>query len=342
MARSTYKIKITDEEVIAQISKENQKLIKLFLKEKGRKCSPATMKVYTSDLNIFFCWNVLENDNKFYPNIKKVEISSFFDYLLNTMKINGKRFAHFKSILSGLSDCVIKFYDEDYPTFRNFIGAVVENIPKPDVREKTILEEEDVIYLLDFLVEQDRKQEACLVALAAYSGMRISELEQMKVSFFSEDSLGYEGLFYKTTEKLRTKGHGKEGKVINRYTLHDMFKPYFDNWIVERKNILKEKNIEDHDYLFINKSGNPATQEVIRGFCAKWEKILNKPIYAHCFRHYFTTLLKSKYKCSDEFVKTVIQWSSIDLVNLYNDTKEEDMEWEEIGNIKQMMENNKK
>ena len=74
----------------------------------------------------------------------------------------------------------------------------------------------------------------------------------------------------------------------------------------------------------------------------KWEKILNKPIYAHCFRHYFTTLLKSKYKCSDEFVKTVIQWSSIDLVNLYNDTKEEDMEWEEIGNIKQMMENNKK
>ena len=102
-----------------EISKENQKLIKLFLKEKGRKCSPATMKVYASDLNIFFCWNVLENDNKFYPNIKKVEISSFFDYLLNTMKINGKRFAHFKSILSGLSDCVIKFYDEDYPTFRN-------------------------------------------------------------------------------------------------------------------------------------------------------------------------------------------------------------------------------
>lgn len=337
MARSTYKIKITDEEVIAQISKENQKLIKLFLKEKGRKCSPATMKVYASDLNIFFCWNVLENDNKFYPNIKKVEISSFFDYLLNTMKVNGKRFAHFKSILSGLSDCVIKFYDEDYPTFRNFIGAVVENIPKPDVREKTILEEEDVTYLLDFLVEQDRKQEVCLVALAAYSGMRISELEQMKVSYFSEDSLAYDGLFYKTTEKFRTKGHGKEGKVIDRLILHDMFKPYLENWITERKAILEKKEIEDHDCLFINKSGKPATQEVIRGFCAKWEKILNKPIYAHCFRHYFTTLLKSKYKCSDEFVKTVMKWSSVDMVGIYSDLSDEDMEWQEVEIMKNMM-----
>ena len=340
MARSTYKIKITDEKVIAQISKENQKLIKLFLKEKGRKCSPATMKVYASDLNIFFCWNVLENDNKFYPNIKKVEISSFFDYLLNTMKVNGKRFAHFKSILSGLSDCVIKFYDEDYPTFRNFIGAVVENIPKPDVREKTILEEEDVTYLLDFLIEQDRKQEACLVATAAFSGMRISELEQMKVSYFSEDSLAYDGLFYKTTEKFRTKGHGKEGKVIDRLILHDMFKPYFENWITERKIILEEKGIEDHDCLFINKSGNPATQEVIRGFCAKWEKILNKPIYAHCFRHYFTTLLKSKYKCSDEFIKTVMKWSSVDMVGVYSDLSDEDMEWQEVKIMKNMINKN--
>lgn len=337
MARTTYKVKITDEEVISQISKENQKLIKLFLKEKGRKCSEATMKVYASDLNIFFCWNVLENDNKFYPNIKKVEISSFFDYLLNTMKVNGKRFAHFKSILSGLSDCVIKFYDEDYPTFRNFISAVVENIPKPDVREKTILEEEDVDYLLSVLNEQERYQEACLVALAAYSGMRISELEQMKVSFFSEDSLGYEGLFYKTTEKLRTKGHGKEGKVINRYILHDLFKPYFDKWTEERKKILDNKEVEDHDSLFINRQGLPATQEVIRGFCEKWEKILNKPIYAHCFRHYFTTLMKSKYKCSDEFVKSVVQWSDISLVSLYNDTKDEDVEWAEIDTIKNIL-----
>lgn len=100
--------------------------------------------MYKSDLLIFFSWNVLENDNKFYPTIKKVEISSFFDYLINEMKINGKRFSHFKSVLSGLSDCVIKFYDEEYPTFRNFISAVVENVPKPDIRKKTVLEDTEV------------------------------------------------------------------------------------------------------------------------------------------------------------------------------------------------------
>lgn len=339
MARSTCRIKITSEEIISQISKENQSLIKLFLKEKERKCSVATMKVYASDLNIFFAWNVLENNNKFYPEIKKVEISSFFDYLINTMKINGKRFAHFKSVLSGLSDCVIKFYDEDYPTFKNFISAVVENIPKPDVREKTIVEKEDLDFLLQTLKEQERHQEACLCAMAAFSGMRISELEQMRVSFFKEDNLAYDGLFYKTTEKIRTKGSGKEGKVIYRYVLHDIFKPYLIQWLTVRQEILKNKQIEDHDYLFVNKQGLPASQEVIRGFCNRWSKILNLPIYAHCFRHYFTTYLKSEFNCSDEFVKAIVQWNSIDMVSIYNDTSEEDIEWQEVKVMKKMMDN---
>ena len=337
MARKTCRVKIANEDVIAQISKENQKLIKLFLKEKDRKCSAATMKVYTSDLNIFFSWNVLENDNKFYPEIKKVEISSFFDYLLNTMKVNGKRFAHFKSILSGLSDCVIKFYDEDYPTFRNFISAVVENIPKPDVRKKTVLEDTEVQYLISVLTEQEKYQELCLCTMAAYSGMRISELEQMRVSYFSEDSLAYDGLFYKTTEEIRTKGSGKEGKVIHRLVLHDLFQPYLQQWLTARQQLLADKQVEEHDYLFVNRQGLPASQEVIRGFCDKWGKILNTTIYAHCFRHYFTTYLKRTYNCSDEFIKAVVQWSSIDMVSIYNDIREEDMEWQEIETIKQAM-----
>ena len=81
----------------------------------------------------------------------------------------------------------------------------------------------------------------------------------MRVSWINEESLAYDGLFYKTTEKFRTKGRGKEGKVIDRLILHDPFKPYFDEWVKKRKEILEEKNIEDHDYLFINRSGEPAS-----------------------------------------------------------------------------------
>lgn len=43
MPRTTFKKKITTPELIAQISPENQKLIKLFLREKNRVCSDATI-----------------------------------------------------------------------------------------------------------------------------------------------------------------------------------------------------------------------------------------------------------------------------------------------------------
>lgn len=342
MPRETYRKIITSEKVLARVNPENIQLCKIFLKDKARKCSNATLKQYKSALDIFMCWNVLECNNDFYPLIKKREISAFFDYICEVLKVNGKRFGFFKSVLSGLSDCVIKYYDEDdrCKTFRNFISAIIENVPKTDVREKTILESDKVEYLLSVLMEAGRYQEACLVSLAANSGMRISELVQTRKSWISNDSLAYDGLFYKTAE-MRTKGSGKTGKVISRLILKDPFTPYFEAWVEQRAQILKEKGIKDHDMLFINGAGLPASQEVIRNFVSKWEKILDVNMYPHCFRHYFTTQMKSKYKASDEFIRTIIRWSSNDLVQLYNDQREDEVEWEEIDNIKAMLNNTK-
>ena len=83
MGRQTFKKQITSPEILAQINKDNLKLCQIYLRDKQRKCSDDTIKQYQSALNIFFCWNVIENENKFYPQIKKIEISMFFDYLLN-------------------------------------------------------------------------------------------------------------------------------------------------------------------------------------------------------------------------------------------------------------------
>lgn len=61
------------------------------------------------------------------------------------------------------------------------------------------------------------------------------------------------------------------------------------------------------------------------------------------YRHYFCTLLKTKYSCSDEFVRTIVRWQSNDLVNLYNDNYGSDNEnWEEISQIKLLMNNKSK
>ena len=69
-------------------------------------------------------------------------MSDFFDFLVNELKIQGKRFSHYRSVLSNLSEIVIKYYDEDYPTFRDVYATVRGKIlSMPDrSHEKDILE----------------------------------------------------------------------------------------------------------------------------------------------------------------------------------------------------------
>ena len=55
-------------------------LMERFLKNFATKRSPKSVVVYRSNLNIFFVWNLLENSNKPFAEIKKLEMLDFFDY----------------------------------------------------------------------------------------------------------------------------------------------------------------------------------------------------------------------------------------------------------------------
>lgn len=336
MGRRTFRKQITDEKTISKINPKNVKLMNLFLKDKGRKCSDATLKVYKSNLNIFFCWNVLYNENKYYPDIKKVELSEFFDYIVNDLKIQGKRFAHYRSVLSTLSDIIIKYYDEEYPTFRNIVNTIIEPIPKDDVREKTILSEQQVEQILNTLKKENRIQELCCFALAVYSGMRIAELVQITTDMIDrENSLSFGGVSLQTTKKIRTKGFGKQGKIIHKHIIKDLFLPYYDLWIEERSKILEKLEVEDHGYLFIKQNGQPATQTVLRKWADKWGKIVDEDVYMHCLRHNLVTYL-TKLGLGSDFIIAFMGWSSAEMYKIYNDLSESDMDWkdsEKLQNI---------
>lgn len=337
MGRETFKKQFTTPETISQINPKNKKLMDLYLKDKSRKCSDATMKVYRSNLNIFFCWNVIYNDNKYYPEIKKVEISEFFDFLVNELKIQGKRFSHYRSVLSTLSDIVIKYYDDDFPTFKNIINTIIEPIPKDAVREKTILSENEVEFLLDVLKSKNRIQEACCFALAVYSGMRIAEIEQMTVDMIDrENSLSFGGVSLQTTKKIRTKGFGKQGKVMYKHIVKDLFLPYFDSWIVERSKIINDLKIEDHGFLFIKNNGEKATQHVIRNWAEKWSKIVDKTVYLHCLRHNLVTYL-TKLGLGSDFIIAFMGWSSADMYKIYNDIEDSEMEWKDSEKLQSII-----
>ena len=123
--------------------------------------------------------------------------------------------------------------DDIYESYKPVVRRIESPVNEP-VREKTVLSDEDVNYLLDTLVEKEKYQIACAVALAVFSGSRKTELTRFKVSYFTDENIIFDAM-YKTPEKIRTKGRGnKTGKMLYKYTLID-FKKYFDLWMEERK-----------------------------------------------------------------------------------------------------------
>jgi len=237
-----------------------------------------------------------------------------------------------RSTLSSFSNFIEKFYDEEWPDFRNVILKVIESAPKEVRREKTILTEEQVEDLLNHVSKKDTQQ-ACWLALAICSGARFSELLNFTTDLVDEERTAFGDIFLETTKKIKTKGRGKSGKLIHKYILKDKFLPYYNKWIKDRAKILKAKGIADHGVLFINKNGTPASSSTVRRWILGFEEYLKVPFYAHALRHYLTTLL-SKNNIPHIFIKEIFGWSSLEMVTVYDDSTIADRYIPELENLK--------
>jgi site-specific recombinase XerD len=326
MPRKTFSLKITTPELLEKVNPENTKLVNRFLREKQIRSSEKTIVVYESNLNIFMVWNLLHNENKFFVDIKKLEFSDFFSYATETLKLGSARLNNLRSVLSSLSIFIERFFDVEYPQFRNVILKVIESIPKETRREKTVLSDKQVEDLLQYLSEKD-KQRACWLALAVCSGARFSELLRIDVDMIDETNLAFGSLFIESGKKIKTKGRGK-GKMIFKYILRDKFMPYYNAWIIEREKIMKENN-QEHMSLFIKQDGSPITEAAVRHWIISFEEYLGVPFYTHCLRHYLTTLL-SKKNIPADLIKNIFGWESIQMVELYSDLSAKDREWKEL------------
>ena len=140
--RKTFRKIITSDELIAQINPQNVKLMDRFLKNFATKRSPKSVTVYKSNLNIFMCWNVLENGNLFFVDFKKYMLLDFFDYCVTELQWSSNRFAQMHSCLSSFSTFIEDIYDEQYPDFRNLLSKI-EKLPKEFVRKKSVFTKED-------------------------------------------------------------------------------------------------------------------------------------------------------------------------------------------------------
>lgn len=320
MSRGTKRNNITSPELLKQVNSDNTRLLDEYLDYlRSIQRSETTINVYQNDLEIAFVWALKNNKNKFFIDWSKRDIVAFQNWLININGNSPARVRRIKATLSSLSNYIEAVMDDEFPNFRNIIHKI-ENPTNQPVREKTVLSNEQIDELLNYLVKKEKFDKACLVALAVCSGRRKSELTRFKVDYFKDENLICDGSLYKTSEKIKTKGRGINGKQIYCYTLAKKFKPYFDLWM----NYRKEHNIAS-EWLFPQKED--PTQHIKPNTLNSWAnsfgKILGIDFYMHSLRHCWTTGL-IRAGLPETVIKELAQWSNLDMVSIYNDCEAEE------------------
>ena len=208
--------------------------------------------------------------------------------------------------------------EEEFEGYRSVVKKI-ENPAKEEVREKTIFEPEELKKLLDHLVDQRKYMQACILALAMYSGRRKAELPRFKVSYFNEENV-FLGSLYKTPEKVKTKGRGVRGKMLDLYVLKREFDPYLKLWMDERN-----KNGITSEWLFpsVSNPDEPIKPDALDNWVDTYSRFLGKPFYWHSLRHYFTTQC-FKANLPSSVIQEIVGWQSADMCSLYNDTTAEE------------------
>lgn len=321
MPRKTRQNDITSPELLSQINPENQRLKKDFLGYlKSIQRSPKTIAGYSNDLDIFFVWNLQQNNNKFFPDISKRDYSSFQYWLINDNGNSPARVRRLKSTVSSLSNFCENILDEE-DAFKDFRSTIrkIESPAMQEVRKKTVWEDEKLEGLLATLTERKQYKKACMLALAMFSGRRKAELCRFRVDDFEEKNLVCSGALYKTTEKMKTKGFGL-GKFIYCYTLAKQFKPYFDAWMQERT----ENGIES-EWLFPSETnpGEQMSETTLNSWAVTFSRLTGEDFYWHSLRHYFTTHL-AKAGLPDGVIQEIVGWESADMVSTYKDISAEE------------------
>jgi integrase len=320
MARTTVYNRIFNEEDWAKVNPKNKELLKqwkTYLSSTDK--SKGTILQYENDLRIIFIFLLKNCDNRFIVDLNKRDIISFQGYSINEWGHSSNRTRRIRSCLSSLCNFIENIMDDLYPDFRNIVGKI-ESPQKQPVREKTVLTEDQVNNVLKTLVDSEQYQKACVFALAANSGARLSELVRFKVNYFDENNL-ISNAYYKTPTKIKTKGRGKQGKLLHKYILKAEFKEYLDLWLEERERL----GITNEELFVTRRNGQwiPATDTTLQSWKTQFSNILGVDFYFHSLRHFLTTRLR-KNNIPSNIIRDFFGWDSEQMIEIYDDNESED------------------
>ena len=204
-------------EIYEKVNKQSKLVVddyKLELKSKGK--SLGTIKQYMADIKMFLCWSVDNLDNKYILDMKKRDFRNFFLFMSET----GKSSARINRVQCSLRNLLEFCYqdDDEYEDYNRNIMTSIKGVQKVEVREIVFLDDEQIDFLLDHLIEKEQYQKALYLSLSYDSAARRNEIAQVEKTNFLDS-------------KMTNKVQGKRGKQFSLYYLDrtkEIAKMYFD------------------------------------------------------------------------------------------------------------------
>lgn len=314
---------ITDKEWL-EVNEFNRFIWEDFLTN-STELSPKTRKAYYSNLRIWFIWVKDNLNNKSQLNIKSLEFKRFQNWMMNrgcsSSDVYNKRAA-----VSSLNNYIEIYYQDDYPTFRNFINKSIKRPPKAFVHAKEPLTKAEFEYLVSTLEEREDWQKVAYLRFTLETGCRRAESRQvlkdiinskpMEKSKTVVDENGdehTETVIVYQTPPIRCKGAGETGKVRKLTFGEDTMKAFM-KWVEVRGE-------DDCPYMFVTKYNKEIHQISENGFnnwaASTFTEIIGRRVHPHLFRESRATQAVVEDGKDIESVRALLGHESSETTKIY-------------------------
>ena len=224
--------------------------------------SENTIKTYLIHLNGYKKW-FQESYNSEINKLYRENILDYISYMLNIKKLNARSINAKLAALLKYNEYLVEIGEQD-PIVISKKDLI--KVQKEYVNPST-LKKSDVEVFRQRILEKSSKRNYTIATLLAYSGVRITEALNIKLSDVN----------LKTMEILIRYGKGKKQRTI---IINDKIKNAINEYLREERDKMRNK---DKEYLFISQVGDYLDRTSINRIF----NVYSDKITPHSLRHFF-------------------------------------------------------
>lgn len=291
--------------------------------ENSTELSPKSLASYRSNLTIWFNWVRKNCGNKKQTEIKSRDYLKFQNWLVN-LNHSSADISNKRSAISSLNNYILVYFEDEFPTFRNFISKAIKK-PEPRlVNEKdppTIAEMQMLCETLESSNVKDKYMKIAWLKFSWETGCRRAESVQLlksiadsapvskMVKVKDEDgNVSEQEATYYVSHNIRCKGRGKTGK-IRRFKFSDYAMDAIKKW-------LEVRGDDNCEFVFVVKTGKEVRQispESFNQWCSGlFTKILGRRIHPHAIREARATSIVIEEGKSAESAQRLLGHESVE------------------------------